>query len=85
MNSTDLFYCGAYVEILPTENVRSKEYAGCCGIVINIPIYPSTWYTVKLIEPPDIIIKLQPPSMRPIIDKFYIGEQGNLHIFHELH
>ena len=56
---------GTVIEIQPTENVqvRFPELAQGFGTIVQVPVHPSTWYTVRALDG-DRLVKLQTTAMK---------------------
>lgn len=57
---------GTLVQILNTENVaqRFPDLVGELATVDKVPVYPSTWFTVKISQQPARTVKMQPTALK---------------------
>ena len=57
---------GTLVQILNTENVaqRFPDLVGELATVDKVPVYPSTWFTVKISQQPTRTVKMQPTALK---------------------
>lgn len=57
---------GTVVQILSTENVvqRFPELVGKFATIDKVPVYPSTWFTVRILQQPARTVKMQPTALK---------------------
>jgi len=57
---------GTVVQVLSTENVvhRFPELIGKLATIDKVPVYPSTWFTVRILEDPARTVKMQPTALK---------------------
>ena len=57
---------GTVVQVVRTDNVvqRFPELIGKLATIDKVPVYPSTWFTVKILQQPARTVKMQPTALK---------------------